>query len=141
MIIGKIRQNKKQLRLGLKLFVTPSVIITSILMHHMIWKLAIKPTAKDLVGVYKLTDSSAKINGQGTLCLYANGTFIKSFLPNHGLCEKGKYKVYEDEIWFRCGTHSSVAKIKKGFTDFKIKFIIGTNMNNEADVIFQKAGN
>jgi hypothetical protein len=42
----------------------------------------------------------------------------------HGLCEKENIYTI-NEVWFRCGNHSSVAKIDRGFTDFKIKFIIG----------------
>lgn len=67
--------------------------------------------------------------------------FEKSFMSNHGLCEKGKYSLYDNEVWFRCGSHSSTAKIVSSFTDFKLKFIIGNEPEDDKNIIFEKVQN
>jgi hypothetical protein len=85
-----------------------------------------------------LTSSCTSRFGDANLRLYENGDFEKSFMPNHGLCEKGKYTLYDNEVWFRCDNRSSVAKIDRGFTDFKIKFIMGNNPNSGENIIFEK---
>mgnify|MGYP000950632933 CR=1 FL=1 len=137
-IVGKLNRNRKQFRLGFKLFLIPFSIISCLLLHHLIWKLTIKPNKEDLIGLYQSTKSSVSDSRNFTLRLYENGGFEKSFTPNHGLCEKGKYSVYDNEIWFRCESHASVAKITKGIIDFKLKFIIGSNLNHEEDIIYEK---
>ena len=55
--------------------------------------------------------------------------------------EKGKYSLYDNEVWFRCGSHSSTAKIVSSFTDFKLKFIIGNEPDDDNNIIFEKVQN
>jgi hypothetical protein len=139
MIIGKVKQNKNVLRIGFKLFLIPILVCSSVLIYYLaLDKFGVKPTKIDLVGNYKLTSSCASRFGDANLRLYENGNFEKSFMSNHGLCEKGKYNLYDNEVWFRCDNRSSVAKIDRGFTDFKIKFIIGNNPNSDEIIIFEK---
>ena len=139
MITGKVKQNKKVLRIGFRLFLIPILVCSFVLIYYLaLDKFGVKPTKIDLVSNYKLTSSCTSRFGDANLRLYENGDFEKSFMPNHGLCEKGKYSLYDDEVWFRCDNHSSVAKIDRGFTDFKIKFIIGNNPNSDENIIFEK---
>ncbi|WP_309641115.1 hypothetical protein [Flavobacterium sp.] len=140
MLAGFFWQNKKRIRLGFRFFMVPFVLVSSILIHHAIWKLAIKPNKQDLIGHYELTNSSASKNGKATLHLYENGTFEKTFLANHGASEKGKYTAFDNEIWFRSDSHGTVAKIDKGFIDFKLKFITNINPNSNENLIFEKVG-
>jgi hypothetical protein len=139
MITGKVKQNKKVLRIGFRLFLIPTLVCSSILIYNLaLEKFGVKPTKTDLVGKYILTSSCASKFGNANLRLYENGDFEKSFMSNHGLCEKGKYSLYDNEVWFRCDNNSSIAKIDRGFTDFKIKFIIGNNPNSGENIIFEK---
>lgn len=140
MITGKLKKNKKDLRIGFILFLIPILVCSSVLIYNLaLEKFGVKPTKIDLVGNYILTSSCASKFGDANLRLYENGEFEKSYMSNHGLCEKGKYSLYDDEVWFRCDNHSSVAKIDRSFTDFKIKFIIGNNPNSGENIIFEKA--
>ena len=139
MIIGKVKRNKRVLRIGFRLFLIPILVCSTALIYNLaLKKFGVKPTKTELVGNYKLTNSCASKFGEANLRLYENGNFEKSFMSNHGLCEKGKYSLYDNEVWFRCDSHASVAKIVSGFTDFKLKFIIGNEPDGDQNIIFEK---
>lgn len=138
MAIGKYRKNKKQLRLGFRLFMVPLVITVSILMHHMLWKLFIKPDEKDLIGHYQLARPSNSAVEGTRLNLYENGTYEKSYSIINDSREKGKYQLDDDEIWFNHDSHATAAKIEKSVFDYKIKFIVGCNPNNKDNIVFEK---
>jgi hypothetical protein len=139
MIIGKVKRNIRVLRIGFRLFLIPILVCSTALIYNLaLKKFGVKPTKTELVGNYKLTNSCASKFGEANLRLYENGNFEKSFMSNHGLCEKGKYSVYDNEVWFRCGNNSSVAKIDRGLTEFKLKFIVGNNPNSGENIIFEK---
>ncbi|WP_298223589.1 hypothetical protein [Flavobacterium sp.] len=138
MFAGFFWENKKQIRLGFKMFIIPFTIIASVAIHHVFWNLVIKPNENDLLGYYELTSSSAAKNGKTTLRLYENGVFEKTSNINRVLCEKGRYHSYDNEIWFTCNHHSSVAKISKGLMDYKLKFITNNNPNSDDNLVFEK---
>ena len=142
MIIGKVKRNKKVLRIGFRLFLIPILVCSTVLIYNLVLKkFGVKTTKTELVGNYKLTNSCASKFGDANLRLYENGNFKKSFMSNHGLCEKGKYSLYDNEVWFRCDNHSSIAKIVSSFTDFKLKFIIGNEPDGDENIIFEKVQN
>jgi hypothetical protein len=142
MIIGKAKQNKKVLKIGFVLFLIPILVCSTAIIYNLaLKKFGVKPTRTELVGNYTLSKSCASKFGDANLRLYENGNFEKSFMSNHGLCEKGKYSLYDNEVWFRCGSHSSTAKIVSSFTDFKLKFIIGNEPEDDNNIIFEKVQN
>ena len=58
-ITGKVKQNKKVLRIGFRLFLIPILVCSSVLIYNLaLEKFGVKPTKIDLVGNYILTSSS-----------------------------------------------------------------------------------
>ena len=139
MLVGKVRKNQKQFRLGLKLFGIPIVIISAVSLYFLSLRtFAVEPTKADLVGNYILANPNTLNGGKGSLRLHENGQFTKSFNFRNVNCEKGKYNIYDDEIWFSCDGHASTATIEKGLFGFKLKFITGNNSNSDENLIFKK---
>ena len=145
-IIGKFKKNdfNKISKTGLKILLIPIVIISFIIIYGFIWELfSEKPNKQDLVGKYKMTNSSFLDIGKENykLELFINGTFSISKTPRIDLCENGKYDVdyeYEgNEISFECGNSSQMASINRGFGNYKIEFIIGDPDSGES-IYFEK---
>ena len=120
MIKGKLNQLKKTFRLGFIFFVFSLVIAFSTLYSkYGLGKFAPKLTPIDFVGDYKLANSASD---QIQLHLYENKKFETSDVLKGYLCEKGRYHVYDNEIWFTCRNSSLVAKIHRGILGYKLKF-------------------
>jgi hypothetical protein len=92
-----------------------------------------KPTDKDLVGTYHIVDASglipSNLYNSYSLEFKEDSTFVLTRIPNVNVCENGQYSVdWEldyNEISFQCGKGFTTAHIDRGFSRFKIEFIIG----------------
>ncbi len=144
-IVGKFKKEDfKMSKRGLKITLIPIVIISIIFIYGFIWEVfSVKPNKQDLVGKYKMSNSSFLDIGKENykLELFKNGTFSISKTPSIDLCENGKYNVdyeYEgNEISFECGNSSHMASINRGFENYKIEFIIGDPDSGES-IYFEK---
>ena len=145
-IIGKFKKNdfNKISKIGLKTLLIPIVIVSLIILYGFVWDVfSAKPNKQDLVGKYKMSNSSfldiCKENYK--LELFKNGTFSISKTPNINICKNGKYDVdYEfegNEISFKCGNSYHMASINRGFGNYKIEFIIGDPDSGES-IYFEK---
>lgn len=145
-IIGKFKKNdfNKVSKIGLKTLFIPILIVLLVITYGFIWEMfSAKPNKQDLVGKYKMSNSSFYGVGKENykLELFKNGTFSISYIPSIDLCENGKYEVdykFEDnEISFECGNSCHMASINRGFGNYKIEFIIGDPDSGES-IYFEK---
>lgn len=138
MLLGKIKKNHKLKKNGFRLFMIPFFIFSSLLIYYFMFKtFAIKPDATKLIGKYHIVNSNSKKYGAAQLQFMPNREFKISNISNFEICESGRYTLYEDEIWFSCNNRSIIAKIDRGWFDFKIKFINGLPVYRQS-IIFEK---
>ncbi len=145
-IIGKFKKNDDNItsKTGLKIILIPIIIITSIVVYGFIREVfTSKPDKKDLVGRYKMSNSSFIDIGKENYKLefFENGNFTISKTPNIDLCENGEYdvdyKFVDNEVSFKCGNGYSTARIDREFGNYKIEFIIGDPDSGES-IYFEK---
>ena len=132
MIVGKIQRRKPILKLGCIFFLIPfSILIFTIAYKIVEKKRSENLTQNDLVGNYILINSNSANENKVQLKLYENGKFEISDLLANQICERGKYSLYANEVWFRCDNHSSIAKIERGIINLNLKFNFHNADNNE----------
>ncbi|MFY0481074.1 hypothetical protein ACI6PS_00600 [Flavobacterium sp. PLA-1-15] len=132
MVVGKIQRRKPILKLGCLFFLIPfSIIIFAIAYKIVEKKRSENLTQNDLIGNYVLINSNSSNENKVQLKLYENGKFEISDLLANQICERGKYSLYANEVWFRCDNHSSIAKIERGFINLNLKFNFHSADNKE----------
>lgn len=136
LLLGLLKKNKRNStsKIGLVFISIPIGIFAIIFIydfsHDIFTK---KPVDKDLVGIYHITDAGRLIPTNQyrlyTIEFKKDGTFYLSPTPNINVCESGKYSVdWEfdfNELSFQCDKGFTTAHIDRGFSGFRIEFIIG----------------
>lgn len=149
LIFGKLRKNNnnKLFNIGLKITLTPIILIATIIGYGFIREVfTSKPDKKDLVGKYVMSDASFISNEKEkyTLQFFNSGKYKITETPNIDLCENGEYDVdYQfdgNELSFKCDGGYRIASIDRGFGGYRIQFVIGDPDSGES-IYFEKVKN
>lgn len=148
LIGGLLKKDKKNstTKTGLIFLSIPIGLVTIALLYDFSHdKFTKKPTAKELVGTYHITDASGLIASNQfrsyRLEFRNDETFILSRTPNINVCETGKYSVdwqfSFNELSFQCDKGLTTAHINRSISGYRIEFIIGDPDSGES-IFFTK---
>lgn len=148
LLVGLLKKDKRNssTKTGLIFMSLPIGIVAIVLLYDFSHdKLTKKPTDKDLIGIYHITEARGLINSNQyrshKLEFKNDGTFYLSPTPNINVCETGKYSVdwqfSFNELSFLCNKGLTTAHIDRSFSGFKIEFIIGDPDSGES-IFFTK---
>ena len=146
--MGLLKKDKRNstTKTGLIFMSIPIGIVAIVLLYDFSHdKFTTKPTDKELVGIYHITDASGLIPSNHyfsyRLEFRNDGTFHLSPTPNINVCETGKYSVdwqfNFNELSFLCDKGFTPAHIDRSFSGFRIEFIIGDPDSGES-IFFSK---
>ena len=148
LLVGLLKKDKRNstTKTGLVFMSIPVGIVAIVFLydfcHDTFTK---KPTDKDLVGIYHITEGSGLIAPNRykfySLEFINDGTFHLLSTPNLNVCETGKYSVdwqfSFNELSFLCDKGITTAHIDRNFSGFRIEFIIGDPDSGES-IFFTK---
>jgi heme/copper-type cytochrome/quinol oxidase subunit 2 len=148
LFVGHLKKDKKNstIKTGLIITAIPLAVLAILFLYDFARdKSTKKPSDKDLIGIYHISEAS----GQIPKALYSSyrlefkndGTFYLSPTPKISVCENGKFTVDwqfdYNELSFQCDKAFTLAHIDRGFSGFKIEFIIGDPDSGES-IFFSK---
>ena len=136
LVVGFLKKDVKNslIKLGLKFISFPIGIVLIYLLYEFSREhFTVKPSERDLVGVYHITQADGlipkEIYSSFKLEFKTDGTFYLTPVPNINICESGKFSVdwqfSLNELSFQCDKGFTPAHIDRGFTGYRIEFIVG----------------
>jgi hypothetical protein len=148
LFVGLLKKDKRNSTTtkGLIFMSIPIGIVAIVILYEFSHdKFTKKPTDKDLVGVYHITDANSLISTNQyhsyTLEFKNDGTFYLTPTPNINVCETGKYFVdwqfKFNELSFQCDKGFTTAHIDRNFSGYRIEFIVGDPDSGES-IFFSK---
>ena len=148
LLVGLLKKDKKNstTKTGLIFMSVPIGIVAIVLIYDFSYdKFTKKPTDKELVGIYHITDASGLIPSNHYLSYrleFRNeGTFYLSPTPEINICKTGKYSVEWqlsfNELSFLCDNTITSAHVDRSFSGFRIEFIIG-DPDSRKSIFFSK---
>lgn len=143
-----IAKNKKITKAGIIIFfIAIAVVPIGASIESLYDSIKFKPTQKDLVGEYRISevenlDFDKKTFNNYRLILKEDNTFKLTHTPYVDICDSGKYLIDssfsgQNEISYQCGPGYIGGSLDRGLNSFRIEFIIG-DPDSRQSIYFKK---